>query len=73
MSDIANKIDDLLDIAKAKIQSGDFQEAFDIATVLLNRVGALLSYCDEDDDNLRDCLYEASEILKQLLEASPPP
>lgn len=71
-SDIANKIDDLLDIAKAKIQSGDFQEAFDIATVLLNRVGALLSYCDEDDDNLCDCLYEASEILKQLLEASPP-
>lgn len=71
-SDIANKIDDLLDIAKAKIQSGDFQEAFDIATVLLNRVGALLSYCDEDDDNLRDCLYEVIEILKQLLEASPP-
>lgn len=71
-SDIADRIDDLLDIAKAKIQSGDFQEAFDIATVLLNRVGALLSYCDEDDDNLRDCLYEVIEILKQLLEASPP-
>lgn len=71
-SDIANKIDDLLDIAKAKIQSGDFQEAFDIATVLLNRVGALLSYCDEDDYSLCDCLYEVIEILKQLLEASPP-
>lgn len=71
-SDIADRIDGLLDIAKAKIQSGDFQEAFDIATVLLNRVGALLSYCDEDDDNLRDCLYEVIEILKQLLEASPP-
>lgn len=71
-SDIADKIDGLLDIAKAKIQSGDFLEAFDIATVLLNRVGALLSYCDEDDDNLRDCLYEVSEILKRLLEANPP-
>ena len=71
-SDIADRIDGLLDIAKAKIQSGDFQEAFDIATVLLNRVGALLSYCDEDDENLRDCLYEVIEILKQLLEASPP-
>ena len=71
-SDIADKIDGLLDIAKAKIQSGDFLEAFDIATVLLNRVGALLSYCDEDDDHLRDCLYEVSEILKRLLEANPP-
>lgn len=32
----------------------------------------MLSRCDEDDYSLCHCLYEASEILKQLLEANPP-